>query len=121
MMEFILVMASTWLLFAVPAVLLSLPVWFFGRRRTRLSWADALFLVIPWAVWVILFTFGPRDASLSSATVESVILGCIAPLALVLRIIGGEKWNSKYTRIIGLAAVSIIGIMLWGFVPFIGE
>jgi hypothetical protein len=121
MIEFIIAMATTWLFFAVPAVLLALPVWFLGKRRTQWSGFDALVFVIPWAVWVTLFTFGPRDASLSSAVVESVILGCLAPLALILRVIGGDKWNSKYTRIIGFAAVSIIGIALWAFVPFIGE
>jgi len=121
MVEFIMAVAITYLFFAVPAILLALPVWFFGRHRIKWSGFDVLVFVIPWAVWALVFTFGPRDASLSSAIVESVVLGFLSPLALVIRVIGGDKWNPKYSRIIGMAAVSIIGILLWGFVPFIGE
>ena len=121
MLEFILAMALTWLFFAPPAALISLPIWFFAKRRTELTRADTLLFVVPWLVWALLFTFGPRPASLSSAIVEALILGCLAPSVLVLRAIGGTKWNPRRTRALGLVLVSVAGIMLWAFMPFLPE
>ena len=66
------------------------------------------------------FTFCSRYASLASAMVEAIALGILTAVAPILRVIG-FRWNPARTRFIGFVAVSALGVLLWAFVPFIGE
>ena len=120
MLEFLAAMAMTWFFHAVPALIVCAPIWIFGRHRVLWSRIDYLIIVIPWAIWVLLFIFGPRPGSLSSALVEAVTLGILTAIAPILRV-SATQVNPSLLRYIGFGVVTLSGIFLWALVPFIGE
>ncbi|HYW70847.1 MAG TPA: hypothetical protein VE961_07430 [Pyrinomonadaceae bacterium] len=74
-----------YLLAAVP---LSLPAWYFGRRRARFRWWELSVFLVPLVIWLIFF-LASTTKSLGNL-IEVVILGLSVPLAVLIRIVVGR-------------------------------
>ena len=59
-----------WLIYLLPAVPLSLPLWYFGRRRAQFMWWEASVLLLPFIIWLCSsFLLSPKDKSLGNLMV----------------------------------------------------
>jgi|SRR5215831_5143191 len=81
----ILLALGFYLLAAVP---LSLPAWYFGRRRARFRWWELSVFLVPLVIWLIFF-LASTTKSLGNL-IEVVILGLSVPLAVLIRIVVGR-------------------------------
>ena len=81
----ILVALVFYLLSAVP---LSLPAWYFGRRRTRFMWWELSAFVVPLTIWLVLFLVSTQK-SLGNL-IEALILGLSVPLAVLIRVVAAK-------------------------------
>jgi hypothetical protein len=60
MFDAIILILVALVLYLLPAVLLSLPACYFGRRRARLMWWELSAFIVPLAIWLILFLVSTR-------------------------------------------------------------
>jgi hypothetical protein len=78
----------------VPSLLVSLPIWIRGRRRTSWFWSDYATAVVPFVVWAALFLHNGSDKSLANVA-EGLWLGCVVPVAAVVRVLIGKRGNER--------------------------
>ena len=119
--EFLGALLMTWPIHAVPAIVLALPSYLLTRRSFAWRWSDLLGLVIPWLVWFGVFAFGRRPASLSSALVESLLLGCGVGVGYFLLATIGKQGPLPGLRRWMLGIVCAFAVALWAFFPFLNE
>ena len=120
-LEFLTAILFTWLIHAVPAVVGALPSYLLTRRSFAWRLHDLLGLVIPWLVWAVVFSFGPRPASISSALVESFLLGCGVGVGYVFLASIGRLNPHPALRNWLLGIVCALAVGLWAFFPFLNE
>jgi hypothetical protein len=121
MPEFIAALLVTWPIHAVPALVFAVPTFLLTRKRIAWRSTDCLGFVIPWFVWFLVFAFGSRAASLSSAVIESLLLGCVVGLSSVAFVFLQTRISSSTIRPWLLASVCTFAIVMWAFFPFLGE
>jgi len=109
-----------WLFHLVPLLIISGPVWFFGRRRVKWNGWDFAIVVLPFAVWGSLMIFNDTGKSLSNL-VEGLIIGGVAPLAPIVRVAVGKRFNEKSVALELLIALCLVAGCLWEFVPSLPE
>jgi hypothetical protein len=110
----------TWLLYLVPLLVVTVPVWFYGRRRVQWNRWDFAIILMPFAVWTALMIANDTGKSLSNL-VEALYLGCIAPFAPISRMVVGERGNQKLVALGLLLGVCFVAFGLWAFVPGLPE
>jgi len=88
MFDAIILILVALVFYLLPAVPLSLPAWYFGRRRARFMWWELSAFVLPLAVWLVLFLVSPQK-SLGNL-IEALILGLSVPLAVLIRVVVGK-------------------------------
>src|SRR5262249_15594398 len=112
----IVVVIIAWLIYSLPAALLSLPLWFLGRKRAQFRLWELSVLVVPFIIWVACFLLLSRNKSLGNI-VEAPILGGATALAVLIRVIIGRKLNriTVATSLIGL--VSVVAVLLAAMFP----
>jgi hypothetical protein len=115
------VLMLLWLAFYLPASLASCsPAWWFGRKRVAWSLGDSLVLVVPFLVWASLLVIDDTGKSWGNLW-EAVLVGLAAPLAPILRIAAGNRIDRRLAVVVGILMVSLVGVMLWAWVPAISE
>jgi hypothetical protein len=121
-METLVLIASVYLLFAVPCGLICAIAWALTRKHLRLCRGDWLLLVLPWILWLALSNTGYRPKTLSNLF-EAVPLGVITGLCFFAR-----AWAATTSRrsqsslaLSSLAASSFAAVILWAFVPALPE
>jgi len=121
MLEFLSSLLVTWpiqlvfgLIFAVPTILITRKwiVWYRG---------DAINFFVPWMIWLVLFAFGPRDASLTSAICENTLLGFAIGLNFVVFAFTQKLSKPFYARPWPLVALCVFAAAMWAMFPFLGE
>jgi hypothetical protein len=109
-----------WLFHLVPLLLISGPVWFFGRRRVKWNGWDFAIVVLPFAVWGALMIVHGTGKSLNNL-IEGLIIGGVAPLAPIVRVAVGKRMNEKSVALGLLIALCLVAGSLWAFVPPLPE
>ena len=81
------------LLYTVPAAVLSLPFWIFGRFRARWVWWEFSIVFLPYVVFISL-QLRHVKGGLGLATLWGLLLlSVIAPVAALVRVVVGERVN----------------------------
>lgn len=107
-------------LYLVPLLPVAGAVWFFGRRRVEWNHWDFAIVLLPFAVWAAAMIANSSGKSLSNLG-EAVWLGCLAPLAPIIRVAVGRRVNQRFLALGLLVGVCLVAIGLWAFVPGLPE
>jgi hypothetical protein len=116
----IIVVIIAWLIYLLSAVLLSLPLWFLGRKRAQFRWWELSALVVPFIIWLACFELLSRNKSLGNI-VEASILGGAIPLGVLIRVMIGGRLNRSVvaTGLMGLVCVfAVLLAVMFPEVPF---
>ena len=106
MFEAIILILLALVLFLLPAFPLSLPLWYFGRRRARFMWWELSLVIVPLAIWLVLFLVS-TEKTLGNL-VEALILGLSVPFAVLIRVVVGKTVASGI--IAGLLLILLCGV-----------
>jgi len=104
-----------WMLYLLTAVPVSLPLWYFGRRRAGFLWWELSSFVLPFAVWIVSFALA-KDKGLGNI-VEALILGCSVPIAALVRVIVGRAVNRSLIAGSLMVLICAGGILLGTMYP----
>ena len=101
-----IIIFGTWVIHLIPLLLISVPLWCYGAKRInarafissglrRVEWNiwDASILVLPFALWFIASSIFMQ--SVAGFFFEGLILGFIAPLSPISRVLIGSRYNQK--------------------------
>lgn len=101
-----------WLIHLMPLLVVALPVWFFSRKRVGWNGWDFAIIICPFTVWFLaLMTIK------GSVEAGCQILGFIAPLAPILRVVLAGKLNQKALAFGLLVVLCCIAVGLAAFLP----
>jgi hypothetical protein len=106
-----------WFAHLIPLLVVSVPVWFFGRKRVKWNGWDFAIVVLPFAVWGALMLVSDLGKSVSNG----LIIGWILPIAPIIRVVVGERMNQKKMALGLLVALCFVAGCLWGIVPQLSE
>lgn len=112
--------ALLWVLYLVPAVVLSLPIWFFGRGRANWMWWEFGILVLPYFVWAMVGVTNIKPKSIANLE-EAAFVGCLVPVALLVRVLVGQKIDRRFMASGMLVALCLAAFLIYWFVPMLPE
>jgi hypothetical protein len=112
----IVLLVVAWLIYLLPAVPVSLAVSYFGHRRAGFMWWELSVLVLPFIVWVV-FALSSKDKGLWSPMVELFILGCMVPVAALIRVIVGRAVNRSLMAGSLISVICVLAILLGIVIP----
>ncbi len=104
----------------VPSLIVSLPIWICGRRRTTWLWSDYGTAVLPFVTWATLLIWDASNKSLANLG-EALWLGCVVPVSAIIRVIAGKRANEWLLSIALLVILCLIAAGLWRFTPSLPE
>jgi hypothetical protein len=110
-----------WVSFVLPAIIICVPVWFFGKHRVSWTLLDYSGLIVPFILWVILVRINDLDKSLSNAVVEPFFLGCSIAITSIIRLVIGKHCNKRLIAGMLLVGLCLVAFGLWLFVPGLPE
>ena len=105
-----------WFYHLLPALALSLPIWLRAHDRAKWVWWDFSVLIFPYSVWATLFALDLRPKSMANFG-EALYLGCVIPLAAVIRATVGSKIRPRWMAGVVVLAFCAIAFLLYWFIP----
>jgi len=117
----IIALLMTWPIHAIAALVFAIPTFLFTRKRISWKWIDYLSLLIPLAIWVTLFTFGPRYGNFAMAFMETVLLGCAVGLSFVIFAFLQRRLNPSRAHFALISLASSFAVLIWAIFPVHGE
>jgi len=105
-----------WLLFLLPAVLLSVPIWLLGRKRAGFRRWEAIALILPFIIWLLCFQLLPGSKSLRNI-VEALVLGCAVPIGVLSRVIVGGNLNRNLMAAAVMGLACAVAVLLAAMFP----
>ncbi len=99
-----------WLFYLVPLLIVAGPVWFFGRKRANWTIGDFSVVVFPYVARCVASFWYLQ--SVAGFVVGGVLMGCLASLIPVLRLIVGTRVNEKALAISLLALLCFLPVGL---------
>jgi hypothetical protein len=110
-------------LYAIPSLPLTLLFWFLGRKRANWLKKELVFILIPWAAWLILMFFASTGNKTLSNTIEAFYCGIAGGIILLPRIIFPVSSNKKKLLITSLSTLvaTIIDIFIFYLIPVLPE
>lgn len=72
-------------------------------------------MVIPFLVWVALLFIQDRGKSIANV-IEVFWLGCLLPLAAVIRVVVGQRVNRRVLAASLVVAFCFVAVLLWALV-----
>ena len=118
MFDAIVLILVALIFYLLPAVPLSLPPWYFGRRRAQFRWWELSVFVVPLAIWLILFLVSTKK-SLGNL-VEALMLGLLVPLAVLIRVVVGKIVPNGIIAGLLLMLLCSIAVLLGAMYPKVG-
>jgi hypothetical protein len=109
-----------WLFHLVPLLVVSVPLWFFGRRRAKWSPWDFSIIFVPFAVWAFLMLINDSGKTLANM-IEGIAIGCVIPLAPLTRVLVKDRVNERALAIVLVAGMCLVAVAFWAFVPALPE
>jgi hypothetical protein len=119
--ETVVIVLVTWGLYAIPFFPIAGTVWDFGRKRVQWNRWDFAVILFPSTVWAVAMMIDGTGKSLSNLVLEVPVLGCIAPIAPIVRVVVGRHANEKILAIGLFIVICLAAIGLWAFVPGLPE
>ena len=120
-MDGLALIAYLWFLHLCGAVLVTLPVWFFGRRRAQWFRWEPIILVAPFAAWMTLSVVDDRGKSLTNMAVEGISLTATIPVAAMIRVALGGRLNRRTLATTLIVLCILAAVLLWALVPMLPE
>lgn len=105
-----------WLIHLAPAAIGCGLIWWIARRRVKWTFWDLSVLAMPYWVWALAFMINGEGKDWGNLW-EGIMLGVIVPLAPIGRGILGQRYRQRIVAFISLLVLSLIGLVLWAFVP----
>jgi hypothetical protein len=103
------------LFYLASLLVVAIPAWSFGRKRVKWNLWDFAVVIFPFVAWWS--TLCPTKSN-TNVFIESLMLGGIASVASVLRVVVSERINEKALAAVLLAALCVLAAV-WG--PFVPE
>ena len=119
--EEVSVMMIFWFLHLVPAAGIATPIWFLGKSRVRWFKWEYSILVVPYTLWAILLLYDSTDKTLANVNAEALALGLVVPMVPMVRLAIGQRVSPRAVALVGILAVSMVGVLLWKFTPRLPE
>lgn len=79
--------------YSLPAAVLSLPFWIFGRARARWIWWEFSIVILPYLVFVSMAALNVKGGLGWALLWGTFFLSGIAPIGALLRVVVGERVN----------------------------
>jgi len=111
----IAIVVIAWMIYLLPSVPVSLPLWYFGHRRAAFHWWELSAFVLPFIAWLVSFALA-KDKGLGNI-VEALILGCSVPVAALVRVIVGRAVNRGLVAGSLMFLICIAAILLGTLYP----
>lgn len=110
------------LIYALPLVVICVPVGFWSRS-VRWRWWEFLLLIVPFAVWIgLVLLFDGKNKTLSSAVIEPLLAGCAACLPVIGRAVGPRVGLSRDVLYwLGMSGACLLVLATYVFVPALPE
>jgi len=105
-----------WLVHLCIAVILSIPVAYFSRRRVPWHRLDLLAFIIPFFAWYLLIYFGP-DKGFLNCFLEPVLLALAVFAATLIRVVIGNRIPEKRCRAGLIGSLTLLTIGIYFLVP----
>jgi hypothetical protein len=107
------IIVLTWLFHLIPLLIVAVPVWLCGRKRTKWNGLDFTVLIFPFVAWCCAATL-LQNPAIDRFVIEGTSIGGIAALAPILRVAIGGKFNELALGTLGV--VCLLAFLL-GTVP----
>lgn len=109
-----LLMLWIWVLHLIPAIILSAPIVYFGRKRVHWNTVDLMVFLFQFSLWFVLFSMESTGKSLSNF-IEPVLFSPAIPIATAIRVFMGPRGNEKVWTTVLLASVCLVavGVFVW--------
>ncbi len=110
-------------LYAIPSLPLTALFWFLGRKRANWLNKELVFILIPWAVWLILMFFASTGKKSLSNIIEVFYCGIAGGIILLPRIIFPVSSKNQKLLITSLSTfvATIIAILIFYLMPALPE
>lgn len=118
MLGFLLI---TWMLSAVPGLLLSAPIAIAGRHRVTWRWWELLVTVVPFLGWFVLIVVDGAGKSLSNAFIEPMMISIALPPAAIARVAVGRSADERLVITCITTTLTAIAAAVYWFVPGLPE
>lgn len=120
MLPFILL---AWLIHAVVAGVLALPLVYLARNRVRWRRWESLAFVVPFGVWMLLMLseLSSGRKTLSNLMVEPGVLGACVALGAVVRIAASSRTSDRVASVLSLAVPCLLAAGVFLIVPALPE
>lgn len=120
-MQFVVAVFSTILWYAALAGTLAVVILALTRNGVWSNLGEFNLVWLPWLVWFLLFIFGGRYNSLSSALVESILLAAAAGIGIGLIPTLRKRIKERESRIAYTIILVLMSIALVYTFPVLGE
>ena len=112
---------ALWVMFLVPAGVLSGPLIFLGRHRAQWRLWELSAFVLPYWTWVVCNLIDCSGKSLSNAAIEPICIAvAVSPAVLIRVAIGRPSWRWRVSAAL-IGVLCCLGVALWAFVPGLPE
>jgi hypothetical protein len=97
-----------------------LPFWRILKKQPA-AWFEweAVFMVLPYALWAILIPSGCRSKTFANFFVESAIIAATVLLATFVRTWLGNRSAIRFVAAKALVVTCAVAFALWGFFPYL--
>lgn len=119
--ELLFLIGGLWLWFLAPAVVLSLPMLFFGSRRAKWSWWELSILVLPHWFWCALMLSNDSGKSIANLFAEPLQVGCFIPVAALIRVVAGHNINRKILASALILVSCLVAALIYLLMPILPE
>lgn len=119
--ELLFLIGGVWLWFLLPAIILSLPVWFFGRHRANWLLWELSILVLPYWFWCVLMMWDGTGKSIANLFAEPLQIGCFIPVAALIRVAAGHKANRMFLASGLILGSCLVAALVYFFMPILPE
>lgn len=109
-----------WMLYLIPAVLFSLPIGILGWCRAKWLWWESGIFILPYWIWFALGLTNLAPKSLANFY-EASWLGCLVPVAVLVRITTGQKIKRERAGLAITIALCLAAVLLYWIVPVLPE
>lgn len=119
--EFLAALCFTWLIQAIVAALIVGPVVFITRKKLAWRRADMSSFILPWLTWFLVYILFSKYGSLTTALFANLLMGCAVGVGFIVFAVLAKHMDHTVLRRSILAGLIGCAVLLWTFIPQLGE